>query len=123
MDSILDTIKDSLDIDITETLYDTKIKMFINTSFMKLKQLGVGPVEGYKITGKENVWSEFTADVPTLEAVQTYIFLAVTLLFDPPPTSYAIQSFTDQLLEIEWRLKTEYNKVYPVIEETTEEGV
>ena len=49
MDSILTSIKKLLGIDEEYTQFDSDIIMHINTVFLNLTQLGVGPAEGFLI--------------------------------------------------------------------------
>ena len=49
VDSILDTIKKMLGIPTEDTAFDTDILVGINSAFMVLNQLGVGPEEIYSI--------------------------------------------------------------------------
>lgn len=103
-ESILQNIKKLLGIDGTYTEFDTDIIIHINSVFMILNQLGVGPKNGYKITGSLNVWSEFTDDDRLIESVKSYIYLKVRMMFDPPQNSAHIQAIQAQIAELEWRL-------------------
>jgi hypothetical protein len=49
-------------------------------------------------------WANFVGDSLDINAVKTYIYLKVRLLFDPPTTSFAITAFENQAKELEWRL-------------------
>lgn len=103
--SILDTIKKSLGLEADYTPYDAEIVMHINSVFLSLQQLNVGSDRGFAIEGKEETWRAFfEGDDPNLNAVKTYIYLRVRLLFDPPGNSFAQESFNKQLKELEWRL-------------------
>ena len=103
-DSILQSIKKLLGLDTTYTDFDQDIIIHINSVFMILRQLGVGPAEGYKITSLANVWSEFTSDDIFIESVKSYVYLKVRMLFDPPTNSALIQAVQTQISELEWRL-------------------
>lgn len=104
MDSILDSIKKQLGIMPDYTHFDEDIIMSINTVFLSLNQIGAGPPEGYKITSPENEWSEFTDDNVLLEAVKTYVYLKVKLIFDPPQSSVLSDSIKRVIDETEWRI-------------------
>lgn len=104
--SILNTTKKILGLGSEYTAFDLDIITFINTALSTLTQLGVGPSESIQITDAEDEWSELEVDKATLNIVKTYIFLRVRLLFDPPSTSYLIESSKKQLEEYEWRLNT-----------------
>jgi len=103
-DSILDTTKKVLQIDPTYTVFDIDIIMHINSVFFTLSQIGVGPATGFSITDKEANWVDFLGEATNLEAVKSYMYLKVCLLFDPPATSFAIASMEKMIEEYEWRL-------------------
>lgn len=102
MSSILDDVKHVLGLLPEDTAFDVDVMMHINTALSILTQLGVGPVQGYRITGKENQWNEFTDD-PRLDAVRSYIYLKVKLMFDPPLPS-VLSSMERQLDELVYRI-------------------
>ena len=104
MDSILNSIKKLLGIDEANTSFDTDVMIHINSVFADLKQLGVGPDEGFRITGIFETWSDFTSDKIDIESVKTYMYLRVRLLFDPPTTSGLVEAMTKQADKLEWRL-------------------
>jgi hypothetical protein len=103
-DSILNDIKKLLGIDNTYTEFDTDIIIHINSVFMILNQLGVGPESGYRITGSLNTWSEFTNNEYEMESVKSYIYLKVRMMFDPPQSSALMQAMNEQIKELGWRL-------------------
>lgn len=103
-ESILQTIKKLLGIDPSIDVFDQDIMIHINTVFMILTQLGVGPKDGFAVHGPEDVWSAFLEDPVKIEQIKTYIYLRVRLLFDPPSTSFVIDAITKNYQEIEWRL-------------------
>jgi hypothetical protein len=69
MESILDSIKKLLGISDEYTQFDEDIIMHINTVFLNLTQLGVGPEEGFFIEDNSAVWSDFVEDLNKLQAV------------------------------------------------------
>lgn len=102
--SILNTIKKLLNIDSSENSFDTDIIIQINSSFTILRQLGIGPKEGFRITGSNEQWSSFIDNDEMLDAVKTFVYLKVKLAFDPPLNSSLLESFERQIKELEWRL-------------------
>ena len=102
-DSILNSIKKLLGLDAEYTDFDQDIIIHINSVFMVLRQLGVGPESGYKIVDASNTWDEFTDDI-SVESVKSYIYLKVRMLFDPPTNSALITAMQSQITELEWRL-------------------
>ena len=104
MESILTSIKKLLGITEEYNQFDPDIIMHINSVFMILTQLGVGPAEGFSIEDDTAVWTDFIQDVKKLESVKTYIYLKVKLAFDPPLSSAVIESMNRLINELEWRL-------------------
>lgn len=104
MDSILTSIKKMLGITEEYEHFDQDIIMHINAVFMILNQLGVGPSEGFSIHDKHAIWSDFVSDMNKIEAVKSYMYLKVKLLFDPPLSSSVVESIKNQINELEWRL-------------------
>lgn len=104
MESILTSIKKLLGIDEEYTQFDSDIIMHINSVFLNLTQLGVGPSEGFQIEDDSDTWEDFIGDSNQLQAVKSYIYLKVKLLFDPPLSSSVIESMNRMIAELEWRL-------------------
>lgn len=104
MDSILTSIKQMLGITKEYTQFDNELIMHINTAFLSLTQLGVGPAEGFMIEDDSDEWFDFIGDSTLLQAVKTCMYLKVKLIFDPPLSSSVEASMTRQIAELEWRL-------------------
>ena len=107
MENILDSIKKLLGIDEADLNFDQELIMHINSVFMVLNQLGVGPVGGFKISSNEETWTDFVGARLDLESVKSYIYLKVRLLFDPPQNSFLVESINKQIQEYEWRLNVQ----------------
>lgn len=106
MDSILTSIKKLLGLDADYTQFDADIIMHINSTFMVLNQLGVGPSTPYTISDSTATWDDFIDDGSS-EAVKTYIYMKVKILFDPPSSSFVLESLKNQISEYEWRLNVQ----------------
>ena len=104
MESILTSIKKLLGIEEEYEHFDADLIMHINSVFMILTQLGVGPSEGFSIQDAETIWTDFIPSEKDLQAVKTYIYMKVKLVFDPPTSSAVIESMTRMINELEWRL-------------------
>lgn len=104
MDSILTSIKKLLGIAEEYTHFDNDIIMHINSVFMVLTQLGVGPSEGFAITGKDEKWDSYITKGQNISTVKSYMYIKVRLLFDPPTSSAVMESMTRMANEFEWRL-------------------
>lgn len=105
MESILLSIKQLLGIESDFDGFDTDITFAINTALMSLNQLGIGPVEGYSISGIEQNWTDFLGTITNIEGIKSYIYLKTRLLFDPPTNSFLIDAINKQIVELEWRLE------------------
>lgn len=104
-ESILTSIKKLLGIDAGYEHFDPDLIMHINSVFSILTQLGVGPPNGFSITGDSEKWNDFIAKEPNnFSLVKSYMHLKVKLLFDPPLGSAVIESINKQISEFEWRL-------------------
>lgn len=105
MESILTSIKKLLGIEKDYVQFDTDIIIHINTVFMILTQIGIGPEEGFSITDEFDIWNDFIPeDDKRFEAVKTYVYLKVRLLFDPPTGSVVMGAINEQIKELECRL-------------------
>lgn len=102
--SILNSIKKLLGLANDNTDFDEDIIIHINSVFMILNQLGIGPEEGFSISDDKSTWSDYISDKDDLEAVKTYIYLKVKLVFDPPINGSTMEALKQSILELEWRL-------------------
>jgi hypothetical protein len=125
-DSILTNVKKIVGITEADTSFDPDIIMHINTVFSVLTQLGIGPTAGFMIEDASPTWDDFlgvrqTGQLQTdgtvvytdqqltsadklLNMVKTYVYLRVRLIFDPPQTSFVIESLNKQIEELEVRI-------------------
>lgn len=103
-ESILRSIKKLLGIGADYTAFDQDVMMHINSVFAVMHQIGASPPDGFVITGNDETWSDFLADRKHLELVRSYMYLQVKVLFDPPTTSFALDSINRVGKEYEWRL-------------------
>lgn len=104
MESILTSIKRMLGIPEEYDAFDTEIVMHINSVFLVLKQMGVGPNEGFYIEDSTTTWNEYIENPIDCNAVKTYMYAKVRLIFDPPQNSAHIECLKQTVSEFEWRL-------------------
>ena len=106
MNSILTSTKKQLGIAPDYTHFDADIIMHINSVFMILAQLGVGPSKGFSITDESAVWTDFIPEsaADCLQGVKTYMGKKVGLMFDPPSNSIIMESQNRIINELEYRL-------------------
>ncbi len=125
-ESILTSVKKVVGITELDTSFDPDIIMHTNTVFSVLNQLGVGPVDGFMIEDVEPTWDDFlnvrqvgqlqsdgsviytdqqlSAVNKLLNMVKSYVYLRVRLMFDPPQTSFVIESQNKQIEQLEVRI-------------------
>lgn len=107
MESVLTSIKKMLGIAADYTVFDNDIIMHINSVLMTLNQLGVGPDEPASITSEMDTWEKVFGDRKDIEAVKTYMYIKVRIVFDPPTSSFVLEAMNRTANELEWRLNVQ----------------
>jgi len=112
--SILISTKKILGVGADDESFDLDIITHINTAFSILSDLGVGPNGGFVIEDDEPEWADYLSGAVEdpddldhtikLSKIKTIIHLRARLLFDPPTTTFLLDSMKAQLQEHEWRL-------------------
>lgn len=108
--SILNDIKKCLGIPIEDSelgtesynAFDLDILLFINATFNRIKQLGVGPTENFSISSSDETWGDFFNDSKVVEMVRAYMLLSVKMQFDPPTSSIASEAYKNMIDKYEW---------------------
>ena len=72
-DSIFQTIKTMLGGYIEGDAFDNDITVAINSVISILTQLGVGPSDGFVVTGPEQTWGDFIGDRKDLEIGRAHV--------------------------------------------------
>jgi len=106
-ESILDSVKKAIEgIRPEYTQFDPELVLHINTVFSVLTQIGVGPEEGFHITGSDETWEDYLGadDLTSLEMVKDYVVMRVGVMFDQTKTGAVIESANKIAAELEWRL-------------------
>lgn len=106
MNSILEDIKQMLNLERDYTPFDTDVQIYINSAFGNLYQLGVLN-DKYSITGYEETWDDIPLVRKQAQEIKVYIYLYTRLHFDPPANSFVIEAIEKQISEAEWRLNVE----------------
>lgn len=121
MEDILTSVKKAIGFDENYRVFDPDLVMFINSTFATLHQLGVGPKEPFCIdVDSQSCWHEFINDDLRLNSVKSYVFIKAKMIFDPPQSSFLLDSLKTQADELEWRLMVAAETIEP--EETGSEG-
>lgn len=106
--SILNTVKKAVGLMPEYDAFDDTLIMHINSVFMILSQVGVGPAKGFRIEDDTAEWSDFLSNEDeNYESIKSYVCMKVRLLFDPPSSSTHMQAIKDLISELEWRLNIE----------------
>jgi len=121
MGSILTSIKKLLGIGDEDVNFDPDIIMHINSVFFILKQLGVNSDIPFSIEDKLPTWEEYTLDNLDLNAIKSYMYLKVKLLFDPPLSNALVQIIKDQIAELEFRIMITVDPK-PIVQEVIDYG-
>ena len=96
LESILISIRKQVGLSEDCADFDADLIMHINSAFLNLKQIGVGPEKGYGIQNDSEVWEDFidTEKNPELKtllsAVKTFIYLKVSIRIKFVPSNCLI---------------------------------
>lgn len=103
-ESILASVRPDVDIYEGDEGFDEMLIREINAAFGVLYQLGIGPETGFRITGTDETWGQFTNNEIRLEMVKDYVSKKVKMAFDPPQSSVLKEAIESRIAEYEWRL-------------------
>ena len=105
-DSILSTIKKMLGLTKDYTAFDVDISIHINSVLSNLTQMGVGPSDGFNITGYKETWTDYISEInnSNFQNIKTYIYQKVRFLFDPPSNGNLLEALKNSITENEYRL-------------------
>lgn len=109
--SILTSIKGLLGIGEDVTGFDQELIIFINAAFAALYRIGVGTSAIFAISNATQTWDQFVGASTDFETVKTAVYLRVRLVFDPPQTSYVLDSMKKMLEEYEFQLSTQASNI------------
>lgn len=113
-ESILASLTKLLVGDHEDEWFNPDLIMHINTALNRLYSLGVGRKRKhpFAIKGLDETWSEFLGDeYDDLQNVQTYVFLKVKIVFDPPTANAVLQSMNENIRELESMIEMECNEI------------
>lgn len=114
-ESILNSTKPFCNVFPEDPTFDSVLITGINTAFMYLHQLGIGPAAGFRITDSTDTWDDFlgtgTAAQTDIEAAKIYVGYKTRMLFDPPTNTTMLETIKEALKEAEWRLITQVENI------------
>jgi hypothetical protein len=107
LNNILKSVKLALGgslVSYSDDAFDNSLLMHINSVFVILNQLGVGPKEIFEANANSE-WDEFLVEnSEKLRIVQSYMYLRIRLIFDPPSSSFVLDAIREQIKEYEFRM-------------------
>lgn len=109
IDSILEDVKKFCMLTKENDEFDSVIVVHINSAFASLKQMGVGPQQGFKIQGYDEKWSDYFGSKDFVENVKEYVSIKTKLSFDTPQASGMKDALENQLAETEYRVRIQWD--------------
>ena len=103
-DSILTSIKKLMGLTEEYDAFDQDILILINSVLFELEQIGVKAKDGFSLTDKTVVWSDYSDDDRLLNVLKPYIYMKTKIAFDPPTSSGALDSMNRIIDRFEWRI-------------------
>lgn len=124
MDSILNSVKKMLGIQADYDHFDPEIIIYINGVLSTLTQIGVGSDEGFNIQGPAETWSDFIPEDKSkiLQEIKPFVYMKVRTIFDPPTSSFALESMNKVASEYEWRIHTKADPAYANKDQNLQDG-
>ncbi len=105
MNSILDSMKQLLGMNIDDEDFNAELIIHINSVFTILHDIGVGPVDGFSIGDETATWDLYPVNSMMRDLIKTYMFLKIKMVFDPSASSSITETTKSLLAEYEWRLQ------------------
>lgn len=103
-DSILNSVKKKLNVEVDNTEFDDELIDYINSAFASLHFVGVGPLKGFAIKDASDMWDSFLQGDNRFNGAKEFVAKTVRLAFDPPSTSFAIAAIQETLKKLEFQL-------------------
>ena len=85
--------------------FDRDIAMHINSGFVRLATLGVGPKSPFMILTGDETWDDFYAGA-NITMLQRFFFLYVKQIFDTPANATISQAYKEELDKLEWLMNS-----------------
>lgn len=102
--SILNSTKKLLGLSPDYAPFDHDLIIHINSVFLTLADLGIGPAAGFSIEDDTATWDQFLNNDSRANAARQYLYMKTRLAFDPPQNQFGVIALQDQIKELEWRI-------------------
>lgn len=97
--------------DVDYGAFDLDLITHINSYIGVLNQLGIGQ-SGFTVKDEDATWGDFLSQEDMnngiYNAVKSYLYMKIKLVFDCPANATLVQSLKDESKELEWRLREQY---------------
>lgn len=104
--SILATVRAMCSVEENDPGFDKQLIPLINGQIMMAHQFGIG-YAGFIVTDERQTWQELLGEkADLLDAIKIWLGYSVLLLFDPPDNGTVLKSYQDQILKMEWMLRS-----------------
>lgn len=122
-ESILNSVKKLLGIPQSLCEFDPDIIVNINAAIFTLRQIGVGPEDGFIVTSEEESYEDFLGEGnKEISQVKMYLFYKTKLSFDPPTSGTVIECMKEFIREAECRLSYQVDPYDVFVSEKEEEN-
>lgn len=104
--SIYLSVKKLAGLDGDYNAFDLDILTHINSIFVIINQLGLGPETPYQVTSPDETWRDFLGedDPGPINMIREYISMKLRIRFDPPTSGILREALESQIKENEFRL-------------------
>lgn len=108
VESILLSVKELLGLPEDDIAFDLDIMLNINSAIMTLRQIGVGPQQGFVVTSKDVTYKDWLGDKEErFQNAKMYLYYRTKMSFDPPASSSVMECLKKLIEECECRLSYE----------------
>lgn len=103
--SILNTVKNGLNIPLEVTAYDPELVININSVLASIIHMGIGLEEGFEISGSSETWADFLGENDKRKyLIKTLVIEKVRKTFDPAANATVAKARDEIIHEYEFRL-------------------
>lgn len=110
-ESILDSAKNFIGVSDEDEDFDKAIIMAINAAFLTLRELKVGPKEGFRITSSAETFGDFMTG-RIVDSIAMYTNIKAKLMVDPPASATILKALQDAAAELEFRFNSQEEYMY-----------
>lgn len=106
--SILDSVKEYIPIELDATHFDSDLIIRINTAIPTLVQMGVVQDPNYVVRDSSELWTDIIPDDNVLLSLaRTWLSETVKLDFDPPAQKSMIELLQEDIAQKEYRMQVQ----------------